>query len=84
MNLRTRLVFRRALYRIIAASGLIATATLIGMAIEAFVQPVNLVMLYLLVVVMAAIRLGYGASIFTAVASVFVFNFFINFQKQKP
>jgi two-component system sensor histidine kinase KdpD len=76
MNLRTRLVFRRALYRIIAASGLIATATLIGMAIEAFVQPVNLVMLYLLVVVMAAIRLGYGASIFTAVASVFVFNFF--------
>lgn len=55
---------------------LIAAATLVGVAIESFVQPVNLVMLYLLVVVMSAIRLGYGASIFTAIANVFVFNYF--------
>ena len=39
-------------------------------------DPTNLVMLYLLAVVIAALRLGFGPAVFTAVLSVVSFDFF--------
>lgn len=55
---------------------LIIIATVAGFVMHNFVVATNLVMLYLLTVVMVAIRLGYGPAIFTASLSVLVFNFF--------
>jgi two-component system sensor histidine kinase KdpD len=62
--------------RYLWALGLVALTTLAGKPLSLFVAPTNLVMLYLLVVVIAAIYLGRGPSILTAVSSVAAFDFF--------
>ncbi len=54
----------------------VAAATLLGEIIDPFISPANLVMLYLLAVVIAALRLGRGPSITAALVSVVAFNFF--------
>jgi two-component system sensor histidine kinase KdpD len=55
---------------------LVAAVTLLGQPIRPFITPTNLVMAYLLIVVIAAIRLGRGPSIMTAVLSVLAFDLF--------
>jgi two-component system, OmpR family, sensor histidine kinase KdpD len=55
---------------------LVAIGTLLGGLIRPILAPTNLVMAYLLVVVIAAIRLGRGPSIVTAILSVLAFDFF--------
>ncbi len=58
------------------ALALVAVMTLLGAGIARFVAPVNLVMLYLAAVVIAAIYLGRRPSILAAFVSVVVFDFF--------
>ncbi len=59
------------------AIGSVALVSVIGQPIRAVVDPTNLVMLYLLVVVVAATRWGRGPSILTAILSVLAFDFFM-------
>lgn len=65
--------WRQYLYGI----GLVVLVSLVGQPIRAIIDPTNLVMLYLLVVVVAAIRWGRGPSVLTAVLSVLAFDFFM-------
>lgn len=62
--------------RYLQALALVALVTLLGQPIRPLIDPTNLVMVYLLIVVIAAIRLGRGPSILTAVLSVVAFDFF--------
>jgi two-component system sensor histidine kinase KdpD len=55
---------------------LVAAGSLLSALIRPFFSPTNLVMIYLLVVVLAAIYLGRGPSLLAAVTSVLVFDFF--------
>jgi two-component system sensor histidine kinase KdpD len=55
---------------------LVAGATLLGLPARELVSPINLVMLYLLIVVAAAVYLGRGPSIVTAILGVLAFDFF--------
>lgn len=55
---------------------LVAAATLVSMLVRPFFQPANMVMIYLLVVVVAALRLGRKAAILTAFLGVLAFDFF--------
>ncbi|MGC2423553.1 MAG: sensor histidine kinase KdpD [Nitrospirota bacterium] len=55
---------------------LVAAATLIGEVTSRFLSPTNLVMLYLLAVVLAALRYGLGPSLATALIGVLAFDFF--------
>ncbi len=54
---------------------LVAAATLVGLPFSLIVSPVNLVMLYLVIVVVSAIYLGRGPSILASVLSVLAFDF---------
>jgi two-component system sensor histidine kinase KdpD len=67
----------RAWWQYLYAAGLVALVSLIGQFIRVIVDPTNLVMLYLLVVVVAATRLGRGPSVLTAVLSALAFDFFM-------
>ncbi len=55
---------------------LVGATTLLSAPIHRFVSPVNLVMLYLAAVVIAAIYLGRGPAALSAVAGVLAFDFF--------
>jgi two-component system sensor histidine kinase KdpD len=55
--------------------GLVGLVTLIGELIHTYIVPTNLVMLFLLVVVIAAVRLGRGPAIVASISSVLVFDF---------
>jgi two-component system sensor histidine kinase KdpD len=55
----------------------VALVSVIGQPIRAVLDPDNLVMLYLLVVVVAATRWGRGPSVLTAILSVLMFDFFM-------
>jgi two-component system sensor histidine kinase KdpD len=55
---------------------LVAGATLINWGLYELLSPTNLLMLYLLVVVVAAVRLGRGPSIMATILGVLAFNFF--------
>jgi two-component system, OmpR family, sensor histidine kinase KdpD len=59
------------------AVALVAAMTVLGVIIDAFVAPANLVMLYLVAVMIAAIYLGRKPSILAALLSVLVFDFFL-------
>jgi two-component system sensor histidine kinase KdpD len=56
--------------------GLVVAASLLSWPVHAFVSPANLVMIYLAVVVIAAIYLGRGPAVLTAGLSVLAFDFF--------
>jgi two-component system sensor histidine kinase KdpD len=58
------------------SAALVAGATVIGLPLQRLVFPTNLVMLYLVVVMVAAVWLGRGPSILTAALSVLAFDFF--------
>jgi len=55
---------------------LVALATLVSSPLRSFVSPVNLVMVYLVSVMLAAIYWGRGPSILASILSVLVFDFF--------
>ncbi len=59
-----------------ASAALVAGATVAGLLVRPFLAPTNLVMIYLLAVVLAAVRLGLRPAIMTAFLSVFAFDFF--------
>ncbi len=62
--------------RYLQALGLVAIVTILGQPIRPLIAPTNLVMVYLLSVVIAAVGLGRGPSIMTAVLGVLAFDFF--------
>lgn len=55
---------------------LVAAGSLLGSVVHRFLAPTNLVMIYLLVVVLAAIYLGRGPAVLASLLSVLVFDFF--------
>lgn len=56
---------------------LVALVTGFGLVTHGLINPTNLVMLFLLAVVIVALRWGLGPAIFTALAGVIAFDFFI-------
>lgn len=61
----------------LASVVLVTGATLVGKVLHNFIAPTNLVMLYLLVVVIAAVRLGLRPAIAAAFLGVLAYDFFI-------
>ncbi len=61
--------------RYVQSAALVAMATLLGFPLRPLIEPTNLVMIYLLVVVMAAIWLGQRPAILASVLSVIAFNY---------
>jgi two-component system sensor histidine kinase KdpD len=55
---------------------LVVLVTLFGRLVFKFLDPTNLIMLYLLAVVISAVYLGRGPAIFTSVVGVLAFDFF--------
>lgn len=66
----------RPWHRYVESAAWVGAATLLSELSHRYIVPVNLVMLYLLVVVIVALRLGRGPAIFASVFSVLVFDFF--------
>ncbi len=66
----------RPFRRYLTSLGLVAAATVLGLPIHSSIDPANLVMLYLVVVVVAAAYLGRGPSIVAAILSVLALDFF--------
>ncbi|OGO35530.1 MAG: two-component sensor histidine kinase [Chloroflexi bacterium RBG_16_57_11] len=64
-------------WRYLVSLALVALATLLGLSVRGQLEPTNLVMLYLAVVVIAAIYLGRGPSLLATVAGVLAFDFFL-------
>ncbi len=62
--------------RYLLAALLVIAGSLLGSVVHRFLAPTNLVMIYLLVVVLAALYLGRGPAVLAAVLSVLVFDFF--------
>ncbi len=62
--------------RYLQSTLLVAAATLVSVPFSLLISPVNLVMLYLVVVVVSAVFLGRGPSILASVLSVLAFDFF--------
>ncbi len=56
------------------SAGLVALATLLGLPFRPFIEPTNLVMLYLLAVVLAALSLGRAPAIVASILSVIAFD----------
>jgi two-component system sensor histidine kinase KdpD len=56
--------------------GLVILATLIGAFLQPVVDPVNLIMIYLLCVVISAVYFGFGPSIMVCILGVLAFDFF--------
>ncbi len=69
---------RRAIpwFDYLASLALVAATTLLSTLAMPFLSPINLVMLYLLAVVLAAARLGLRPAILTAALGVLAFDFF--------
>jgi two-component system sensor histidine kinase KdpD len=65
------------LSRYFLGMGLVAIATLLGMAVQGILEPTNLVMLYLACTVIAAIFLGRGPALLTSILGVLAFDFFL-------
>jgi len=66
----------RPLIRYFASLGLIALVSVISYPLSNFLDPTNLVMLYLMGVVIAAVFLGRGPAILASIVSVLTFDFF--------
>lgn len=57
------------------SAGMVAAATLLGLPLRPFINPINLVMLYLLAVVIVAVRLGQRPAMLASLLSVVAFNY---------
>ena len=66
----------KPLGRYIASMVLVLAVTLLGFPLRTFLDPTNLVMLYLVAVVLSAVFLGRGPSILASVVSVLAFDYF--------
>lgn len=64
-------------WRYLIAFGMVVLATIIGKMIHTRLEPVNLVMLYLVTTVAAAVYLGRGPALFTSFLGVLAFDFFL-------
>ena len=67
---------RKLFWRYGSSIILVVLVTLFGMFVDQFLEPTNLVMVYLLAVVISAVYLGRGPAILTSFASVLAFDFF--------
>jgi two-component system sensor histidine kinase KdpD len=67
----------RPLVRYLLALVLVLISTLLGLFIRGDLEPTNIVMLYLASTVIAAIFLGRGPALLTAIAGVLAFDFFL-------
>lgn len=65
------------IYPYLISTGLVLFMTLLGEFVKRHLEPANLVMLYLLAVVIVAIRWGQGPAIVTSILSVLLFDFFL-------
>ena len=72
-----RVITGKKIFPYAASIGLVLLTTLIGEFVKRNLEPTNLVMLYLLVVVIAAVRWGKGPAILTSLLSVLSFDFFL-------
>lgn len=54
--------------------GLVGVTTLVGLPLRSFIDPTNLVMLYLLAVVLAAVRLGRNPAVLVSLLGVLAFD----------
>ena len=68
---------RNRIYPYLISVGLVLIMTLLGEFVKRKLEPTNIVMLYLLAVVIVAIRWGQGPAIITSVLSVLAFDFFL-------
>lgn len=66
----------RPLGRYIVAMVLVSIATALSALVSRYILPANLVMIYLLAVVIAAVYLGRGPAVITSTLGVLSFNFF--------
>lgn len=64
-------------WRYLLSIGLILLATLVGHFVRGSLEPVNLVMLYLVCIVVASVFLGRGPALLASILSVFAFDFFL-------
>lgn len=64
-------------WRYLLGFGLVTVSTLIGQLIKGSLEPANLVMLYLVSTVIAAIFLGRGPALLTSLLGVLAFDFFL-------
>ncbi len=62
--------------RYVGAVGLVTVATSLSALIAPYISPTNLIVVYLLAVVLAALFLGRGPAILTSILSVVTFDFF--------
>ncbi len=63
--------------RYLIALGLVGLATVFSLFFRGQIEPTNLVMIYLAMVVVAAVYLGRGPSVLASVVGVLVFDFFL-------
>ena len=68
---------RKKIYPYLISIGLVFIMTLFGEFVKRRLEPTNIVMFYLLVVVFAAIRWGRGPAVATSIVSVLAFDFFL-------
>ena len=66
----------KPLNRYLGSLGLVFLFTLLGFPLALFLDPTNLVMLYLVAVILSAVYLGRGPAILASFASVLAFDFF--------
>lgn len=66
----------RPLWRYLVSLILVGLVSLIGVPLSRFLDPTNLVMVYLLAVVFSAVYLGRGPAILASIISVMCFDFF--------
>ncbi len=69
-------VYRRRWFRYIEGVALVALAMLLGLPLRSIIEPGNLVMLFLMAVVIAALYLGRGPSLLASLLSALAFDFF--------
>jgi two-component system sensor histidine kinase KdpD len=67
---------KRPWLRYLKSTLLVAAATLAGVPFSLVISPVNLVMIYLVIVVASAVFLGRGPAVLASILSVFAFDFF--------
>jgi len=70
-------VRKNKIYPYLISIGLVFITTLFGELLKRNLEPANLVMFYLLVVVIVAILWGQGPAIVTSILSVLLFDFFL-------
>jgi two-component system, OmpR family, sensor histidine kinase KdpD len=70
-------ILKNKIYPYLISAGLVLIMTLLGELVKRKLEPTNIVMLYLLAVVIVAIRWGQGPAIITSVLSVLAFDFFL-------